>query len=162
MSNAHRSLESESSSEASPALPVAEKPASDEFTGVTPRRIRRLIAVVQTILLLAHWFLYETWIAFHPSLDPATRAILQIVFPLAAVSFVIASLLAWRYFNWILRAFYVISAVWVGLMSFCLFAAASCWIVLGLARLAGLQAAPNEIADGLFTAALLVGLYGVV
>jgi uncharacterized protein len=162
MSDAHRSLESESSPEASPALPVAEKPTSDEFTGVTPRRIRRLVAVVQAILFVAHWFLYKTWIAFHPSLHPTTRALLRIVSPLAAVSFVIASLLAWRYFNWILRAFYVISAVWIGLMSFGVFAAASCWIVLGLVRLAGLQAAPNEIADGLFTAGLLVGLYGVV
>src|SRR4029077_1034539 len=150
MSNAHRSLESESSPEASPPLPLAEKPTSDEFTGVTPRRIRRLVAVVQAILFVAHWFLYETWVAMHPSLDATIRGILQIAFPLAAVSFVIASLLAWRYFNWILRAFYVISAVWIGLMSFCVFAAASCWIVLGLARLAGVPAAPSEIADGLF------------
>jgi predicted MPP superfamily phosphohydrolase len=162
MSNLHPSLESESSPGASAALPVAQKPASDEFTGVTPRRIRTLVAVVQSILLPAHWFLYETWAAFHPSLSPATRSILQIVFLAAAVSFVIVSLLAWRYFNWPLRVFYAISAVWVGLMSFCLFAAASCWVVLGLARLWGLQITRDQIADGLFAAALLVGFYGVV
>lgn len=129
---------------------------------MTPRRVRRLIAVVQSILLLAHWFLYETWIAFHPSLSPTTQAILRVVFLFAAVSFVVASLLAWQYFNRTVRAFYVISAVWVGLMSFCLFAAASCWILLGLARLSGLQVARSHIADGLFAGALLVGLYGVV
>lgn len=147
---------------ASPPRPVAEKPTSEALTGVTPRRIRRLIAVVQSILLLAHWFLYETWIAFHPYLSPTTHAILRVVFPLAAVSFVIASLLAWRYFNLIVRAFYVISAVWVGLMTFCLFAAASCWIVLGLAWLSGLQVARNQIADGFFAAALLVASYGLI
>jgi len=111
MNNAHPSLDSE----ASPPRPVGEKPTSDEFTRVQLRRFRRLVIVVQVILFAAHWFLYETWIAFHPLLDRTTHSILRIVFPLAAVSFVIASLLAWRYFNWTVRAFYVISAIWVGL-----------------------------------------------
>jgi len=162
MGNAHRSLESESSPEASPALSVAEKPTSDEFTGVTPRRIRRLVAVVQSILLLAHWFLYETWVAFHPALAPGARVVLRIALLLAAVSFVIVSLLAWRYFNPIVRFFYVISAAWIGLMTFCVFAAALAWIVLGLIRLAGVQVAPEAVAGGLLGAALLVGCYGLV
>jgi predicted MPP superfamily phosphohydrolase len=118
--------------------------------------------VVQSILLFTHWFLYETWIAFHPSFDPATLAILRFVFLLAAGSFVIASFLAWRYFNLAVRVFYTISAVWVGLMTFCVFAAAGCWIVLGLVRLAGLQIAPGQIAGVLFAAGLVVGVYGVV
>ena len=147
---------------ASPPRPVAEKPTSEESSRTRPRRFRRLIIVVQSILFLANWFLYETWIAFHPSLDPRTLAILRVVFPLAALSFVSASLLAWRYFNPIVRAFYVISAIWVGLMTFCLFAAASCWIVLGLVWLTNLQIAPNRIADGLFAAAMVMGLYGLI
>ena len=147
---------------ASPPRPVAEKPTSEESSRMRPRRFGRLIIVVQSILFLANWFLYETWIVFHPSLDPRTLAILRVVFPLAALSFVSASLLAWRYFNPIVRAFYVISAIWVGLMTFCLFAAASCWIVLGLARLTNLQIAPNRIADELFAAAMVMGLYGLI
>ncbi len=158
MNDAYPSLESNPS----PPPPVAEKPASEEFGRVTPRRIRRLIVVVQSILLLANWFLYETWIALHPFLGTTTHAVLRILLPLAAVSFVIASLLAWRYFNRVVRVFYVISAVWVGLMTFCLFAAATSWIVLALARLARLPIAPNQIADGLFAAALLVGIYGLI
>ncbi len=147
---------------ASPPRPVAEKPTSEESSRLRPRRFRRLIIVVQSILFLANWFLYETWIVFHPSLDPKTLAILRVVFPLAALSFVSASLLAWRYFNPIVRAFYVISAIWVGLMTSCLFAAACCWIVLGLARLTNLQVAPNRIADELFAAAMVMGLYGLI
>jgi uncharacterized protein len=158
MGDAYPSLESD----ASPPPPVAEKPASEEFSRVTPRRIRRLVVVLQSILLLANWFLYETWIAFHPFLGTTTHAVLRILLPLAAVSFVIASLLAWRYFNGVVRVFYVISAVWVGLMTFCLFAAAASWIVLALARLARLPIASNQIADGLFAAALLVGIYGLI
>src|SRR5437879_12618221 len=93
-----------------------------------------------------------------PSIDPTRHVALRIVFSFAAVSFVAASLLA----NWLVRAFYMISAIWVGLMTFCLFAAASCWIVLGLVWLTNLQIAPNRIADGLFAAAMVMGLYGLI
>ena len=158
MPDANPSLESE----ASPPRPVAQEPTSLESTEVTPRRVRRIVLIAQSILLFAHWFLYETWIAFHPSLAPATLAILRVVFLLAAGSFVIGSFLAWRYFNVPVRVFYTIAAVWVGLMTFCVFAAAACWIVLGLVRLAGLQVAASQIADVLFTAGILVGLYGFV
>lgn len=126
------------------------------------RRLWRLVLVVQSILFLAHWFLYETWIAFHPGLGPTGHTILRIAFPLASVSFVIASLLAWRYFNPIMRAFYTVCAVWVGIMTFCLFAAALSWVALGVVRLAGAQLAPNRIADTLFAAGLFAGFYGLI
>jgi predicted MPP superfamily phosphohydrolase len=142
--------------------PVAEQPVSNDFTPFRLRLFWRLLATIQAILFLAHWFLYETWLAFHPSLGPATHDILRIVFFLASVSFVIASLLAWRYFNGLVRAFYVPAAVWIGFMSFSIFAACSSWIVLGLTRLANLQIPPNRIADGLFGAAFAIAFYGLV
>jgi uncharacterized protein len=156
MTNASPPLESQA-----PHRPIAQKPTSQEFSRVRPRRIVRLVVIVQSILLLAHGFLYGTWVFFHPALAPSTRIILQIAFLVAAVSFVAATMLAWRYFNWMVRAFYVISAVWVGLATLCLFAAASCWVVLAIARLAGLPLASNQIADALFAAAILIGCYAV-
>jgi hypothetical protein len=45
---------------------------------------------------------------------------------LLSVSFVIASLLAFRYSNILIRAFYTISAVWLGMLSFFFLAALSC------------------------------------
>jgi hypothetical protein len=162
MSDADASLNPGPSPAASAPQPVAEKPTSEEFSRLRLRRFWPLLAVVQSILLLANWFLYATWISFHPSLDPTTHAILRIAFLVAAVSFVAASVLAWNYFNSVVRIFYVITAVWVGLMTFGLFAAAGCWVVLGAARLAGLQIAPNQIADALFAAAVVVGLYGLI
>jgi uncharacterized protein len=158
MTDAHPSLESD----ASPPRPVLEKPTSLESSEVTPRRVRRLVFIVQSILLLAHGFLYETWVAFHPSLDSATVTMLRIVFLLAAVSFVIASFLAWRCFNVAVRAFYIICAVWIGFMNFCLFAAAGCWIVLGVVRVAGLPIATDQIANVLLAVAILAGVYGFV
>ncbi len=158
MTDADSSLQSE----ASPPRPVAEKPTSLESAEVTPRRVRRLVVIVQSILLLAHWFLYETWVAFHPALDTTTLIILRIVFLLAAVSFVIASFLAWQYFNPAVRVFYIINAVWIGFMTFCVFAAAGCWILLGVVRLAGLQIAADQIANVFLAAAIVVGVYGLV
>lgn len=162
MSDAYPSVNSGSSPAASPPRPLLEKPTSEEFSRIRLRRFWRLLAVVQSILLFANWLLYATWISFHPALSPRAHDILRIVFPVAAVSFVVASVLAWNYFNAAVRVLYVIAAVWVGFMNFGLFAAAGCWIVLGVVRLAGVPVARNEIADVLFAAALAMGVYGLV
>ena len=162
MSDADASLNSDPSRAASPPRPVVEKPASEEFSRIRLRRFWRLVAVVQSILLLAHWVLYATWISFHPALTSRAHDILRIAFPVAAVIFVAASVLAWNYFNAAVRVFYTIAAVWVGFMNFGLFAAAGCWIVLGVVRLAGAPVARSEIADVLFAAALAVGAYGLI
>jgi uncharacterized protein len=140
----------------------AERPASEDFRRGRARRVRRLLLVVPSILLLAHLFLYGTWIEFHPSLRPVARTTLLILVPVAALSFVAASLLAWRSFHWTVRIFYTITAVWVGLVNGCLFAACFCWIALGPEKLAGLRLPYPLIADAFFAAALLVGLCGVV
>ena len=158
MGNAPPSL----NSQALLPTPVVQKPASEDVPRFRWRRFRRLVLTVQSILLAANLFLYATWIAFHPSLGTTARIVLGIVAVAAGVSFVAASLLTWSYFNWVVRVFYTISAVWVGLMNFCLFAACASWIVLGVARVAGLGIAPHLIADASFSAALLVGLYGVI
>src|SRR5689334_19192673 len=106
-------------SQAVPHGPVAVKPASEAFTHVLPRRIARLVVVVQSILLWAHGFLYATWVALHPALPPPTPMVRHIALLIAAVSFVAATPLAWRYFNSMVPAFYIISAVCVGLATLC-------------------------------------------
>jgi hypothetical protein len=53
---------------------------------------------------------------------------------------VAASLLAFRYTNAALRAFYRAAAIWVGLLTFLFLAAVSSWIIFAVARLAGLDA----------------------
>jgi len=160
MGNAPPSL----NSQAPPPTPVVQAPTSgsESFPRFRWRRFRRLVLSVLAILLVANLFLYATWIAFHPSLGSAARVVLGIVAVAAGASFVAASLLTWAYFNWAVRVFYTIAAVWVGLMTFCIFAACASWIVLGIARVAGLEIAPNLIADGFFSAGLLIGIYGVV
>ncbi len=75
-------------------------------------RIVVFIAVIQTVLFLAHWFLYETWTAFWA---PPRVSGLQAALALLSVSFVLASLLAWRSSHVSVRIVYTVSAVWLGL-----------------------------------------------
>jgi hypothetical protein len=83
------------------------------------RRRVIFIAVVQSILLLAHAFVYETWMAFAAPVDPPGVPTLAIVFALLSISFVAASLLAFRYYNIFVRVFYTLAASWLGILNFC-------------------------------------------
>ena len=113
-------------------------------------------------MLLGHWFLYKTWESFWPAFDPPGISALQIVLALLSVSFVVASMLAWRYANLAIRVFYTLAAVWLGFFSFCFFGACACWIVYDAARIAGLHPDPQIFAIVFFGGAVLLSLYGLI
>jgi predicted MPP superfamily phosphohydrolase len=125
-------------------------------------RIAVFIVVIQSVLFLAHWFLYETWTAFWGTTDPPGISTLQVILALLSVSFVVASLLAWRSSNVVVRVLYKISAVWLGVLSFCFLAACSCWTLYGVARLLGMHPNQRLLVAVFFGLALLASLYGVV
>ena len=77
------------------------------------------------------------------------------------MSFVVASLLAFRYTNAALRVLYRLAAVWLGVLSFLFIAAVSSWIIFGLTRLAGLDLNFHRTVELLFEVAAVAGLYGV-
>jgi predicted MPP superfamily phosphohydrolase len=126
-----------------------------------PRGLLGFILVIQFILLVTHFFLYETW-AF--SLSEAGRAPalwFKILVAALSVSFIAASLLAFRYTNPILRAFYRVAAVWLGLLSFLFFAAIFSWTVFGLAALSGVPLNFHFTVETLFATALVIGFAAV-
>ena len=127
-------------------------------------RLRPLIgfiAIIQSVLFLTHFLLYETW-TFSPSGSDTPAALwIKLVLGFLSVSFVAASLLAFRYTNAALRAFYRAAAVWLGLLTFLFLAAVSSWIILGVTRLAGLDVNFHRTVELLFGAAVVAGLYGV-
>jgi uncharacterized protein len=125
------------------------------------RRRVTFIAIVQSILLLAHAFVYETWRAFAAPIDPPGVSTLAVVFALLSISFVAASLLAFRYYNIFVRVFYTLAASWLGILNFCFFASFACWIVYAAARLAGVHWERAEIASVFLGAAILAGLCGI-
>src|SRR5258708_23323509 len=128
-------------------------------------RIRKeiigFVAVIQSVLFLTHYLLYETW-TFSPAGSKTPGAFwIKLVLGFLSVSFIVASLLAFRYTNAALRAFYRVAAVWMGLVSFLFLAAVSSWIIFGIARLARQDMNFHRTAGLVFGAALVAGLYGV-
>ena len=130
-----------------------------------PSRIVRFIIIVQMLMFLSHWFLYETWTYFfeisrtggsHGSLA------LKTAMAVLSVSFVTASLLAFRYFNIFVRVLYTIAAVWLGMLNYFFFAACAAWIVAGVSVLSGLHWQPRDMAVAIFGSALLIGFCGII
>src|ERR1700682_3116634 len=128
---------------------------------MTRKGLVGFIAVIQFVLCVTHLFLYETW-TYSPESDAAGRLWIKLVLGFLSVSFVAASLLAFRYTNAVLRAFYRAAAVWLGLLSFLFVAAVFSWIIFGVAQLAGLDVNFHRMVEWLFGAAVVAGLYGVV
>src|SRR3984885_15789915 len=103
------------------------------------KRFVGFIVIIQALLFLTHFLLYETW-TFSPRANHAFVTLwIKLLLGFLSVSFVTASLLAFRYTNAALRAFYRAAAVWIGLVSFLFLGAVSSWIIFGVARLAGLN-----------------------
>ncbi len=125
-------------------------------------RIAVFVAVIQSILFLAHWFVYETLASLWLVSDPPGVSALQVTAALLSVSFVTASLLAFRYSHLVVRVYYTTAAAWLGVLSFCFFAACSCWILYGAVRLFGLPGERRDLVGMLFGVAIVASLYGVV
>jgi predicted MPP superfamily phosphohydrolase len=126
-----------------------------------PKRLIGFIAVIQSILFLTHYLFYKTWTFSIAENHPQETLWIKILLRLLSVSFVTASLLAFRYSNAAVRAFYRVAAVWVGLVSFLFLATVSSWIIFAVVRIAGLDVQFHQIVVALYSAAALAGLYGV-
>ncbi len=125
------------------------------------RRFAGFIAIIQSILFLEHFLLYETW-TFSLAPDAHGGLWIKLVLGFLSVSFVAASMLAFRYTNPALRGFYRMAAVWLGLQNFLFPAMALSWIMFGVSRLAGLSLNFHRSVEWLFGAAMVVGTYGVI
>jgi len=120
------------------------------------------VTIIQTILFLTHFFIYKTWMFAPTGNGASATSWLKATMWVMSVSFLVATLLAFRYSNPALRAFYRIAAVWLGIVSFLFFAACASWVVLGLARLAGVSGNFHAIVEALYAVAVLSGFTGVL
>jgi hypothetical protein len=123
-------------------------------------RLIGFIAVLQSVLFLTHFLLYETWTYPAESGTPLAMWVKPLLVFLS-VSFVAASLLAFRYTNTLVRTFYRIAAIWVGLLTFLFIAMLASWFIFGVARVAGLNVNFHRLVEVLFGIAIAAGLYGV-
>lgn len=126
------------------------------------KRLIGFIAIVQLVLFLAHLFLYQTWTFSVTPSDTNGAFWIKSALAFLSVSFVAASLLAFRYTNAALRAFYRASAIWLGLLTFLFLGAVCSWMILAVTRLAGFHMNFHRTVEWLFVAAVAAGLYGVL
>jgi predicted MPP superfamily phosphohydrolase len=127
-----------------------------------PRRIFFFVAVIQAILFASHWFVYRTWTSFQHTPDTARISALAVAFVFLSVSFVAASLLAWRYLGLPVRIYYTAAAVWMGFFNFFFLAACASWFVYGFARILRFPWRQEDIAFLMFGFAAAVGIYGLL
>jgi uncharacterized protein len=125
-------------------------------------RIVVFVAIVQSILFLAHWFLYSTWITFQGQAASPHVAGLRVALALLSISFVAGSLLAFRTYDVLARMLYKVAAVWLGMVNFLFLAACACWATLGTMLLAGLHVNRPLVASVFFGIAILASAYGIV
>lgn len=123
-------------------------------------RLVVFISVIQAIIFLGHWFLYVTWASFWGGV--VSLLWVKLALALLSVSFVGASLRGWYSFRPLARLAYSVAAVWLGVFSYCFWAAVLCWMLYGLSTVFRLDWTPAQIADVLFGAATLASLYGLI
>jgi uncharacterized protein len=119
------------------------------------------IAVVQAVLFLTHFLLYETWTFSTSGNVGAGTLWLKILLGILSVSFLVASLLAWRYTGEAVQAIYKVAAVWLGLFSLLFVAASFSWLAFGIAWIAGLRVNFHALVEVWFGTAVAAGVYGL-
>lgn len=124
------------------------------------QRIARFIALVQTVLFLAHYFIYQTWTYRHP-LTRSESIWLPIGVGILSISFVAASILAFSHTSAPIRAFYRAAAIWMGILSFLGFGAIAAWLILAISWVTKINLNFHLLVEALFAIATAAGLYGV-
>src|SRR5260370_29029294 len=117
-------------------------------------------SIVHPIIFLAHLFVYVTWSSCWCA--PASALWVKLAVALLSVSFVAASFAGWYRFNPLIRVWYTLFAVWIGLGSYALWASVLCWIVYGLSALFRFGWPTTYIADAIFGIGLLASIYGLI
>ena len=124
------------------------------------KRFLVFVAVIQAVLFLTHYFLYQTW-TFHHTQTSAEKVWLAVIIGALSVSFVAASTLAFSYTSAPVRALYKASAIWMGLLSFLFLASVLSWIIFAITSAAGISVTFHAMVVRLFAAAIFLGLFGV-
>jgi predicted MPP superfamily phosphohydrolase len=136
--------------------------------GDSPLKVWPLLGIglMQTFLLLAHWFIFRTLIVFDGNFTPDQTLALGISLFVLAFSFIAAALLGYYFSSLPVRLIYKIAAVWLGFLNYFFFAACLCRLTSVAFLLTPLAPQLPQyrplIAGILFALAFLTGIYGLL
>jgi hypothetical protein len=120
---------------------------------------------VQSILCVAHWFLYRTFVDFWWPMSPGAETALRVALSILSIIFIIATLASFRFANPAIRLLYWIAALWMGLANFLFVGALIAWpadLVLRLTVSPATQiTARHYIAVSLLMLAVVTAIYGL-
>ncbi|GAC1628567.1 MAG: hypothetical protein NVS9B13_26310 [Candidatus Acidiferrum sp.] len=126
------------------------------------RRFVVFLAVFQSVLMLVHVFLFETCIYFWQPRQIEQIDALKAAFAILSVCFLAASLLAFRFNNFLVRLFYTFSAVWLGVVNNGFFTACACWIIYAIIWMGQRAPARWPFAVAFAGVTLLASAYGII
>lgn len=126
------------------------------------RRFAVFLSLFQTILFLAHFFVFETVLAAWGPLPPSRLRVLAIALAVLSISFLGSALLAFRNASPPARLLYVAGAVWLGTFNYLFIAAVAWWVLHAISWMAGHTLPGRGLGLVLFGSAFLISLYGVI
>lgn len=108
----------------------------------------------------AHYFLFFSLARFFQISSPYAKTALFLAIVFFSLSFIFSSFLAHYKESWLTKSLYVFSGFWLGLLVNFLLAVAAVWLVIGLAKIIGLESNAAVVAAFLFPVALGFSIYG--
>ena len=120
------------------------------------------LTIFQSVLFAAHLLVLETWLHFWRVPSPRALAAEKVIAFILAVSFLIASLLSFRYWNTFTRSFYRLAAAWLGVINFLFFASIGVWLTAGVRAASGFAWRDRTIVAAWFGAAIAAALWGMI
>jgi predicted MPP superfamily phosphohydrolase len=124
--------------------------------------IATIATVFQGVMLAAHWFIYETWSLFWGPMSAGAQRGLAIGAAILSVSFLTATLLAFRANNIFVRTVYRAAAIWLGALNFLFLAAVASWLAFGIVLATSAHLTSRSIVCASFGAAALVSAWGAL
>jgi uncharacterized protein len=121
------------------------------------RRTLSFVLVVCSIFFSGTLFVCATWDHFWGTPSLPGWWILPFLLSGAFIGSLLAGL---RHSNFLLRMTYRISAVWLGVLNFCLFAAIGCWGAIAVSKVFGLGLDRHLIAEVFYGLAILASVGG--
>ncbi len=125
-------------------------------------RFALFFSIIQSMLLLGHWFFYRTLVAFLGVTNSSRLLVLKIVLGILSISLISTSFVASRYINFFVRCLYTAAASWVGIVYLLILASFVCWVFYGFGRLFHLPIDRKILMEILLGAAVVMSLYGII
>jgi predicted MPP superfamily phosphohydrolase len=136
--------------------PTQNNPGDDRYRGL---RLLPFVTVVAAIFSSGTWLVVATWDYFWAR--PAPMGWKVVPFVLSA-AFILSMLAGMRVASLFLRLTYTISAVWMAVLNYLLFAAMACWITGGICWLLSWDLDHKIIGATFYGLAVLTSAYGLL